>query len=482
MIHSKVKKNYILNTVYQVMALAFPLLLTPYLSRTIGSEGLGQYSYYFSYASYFVLFSVLGIPNYGNRTIAKAGNKIKDRTRFFLEIYAIQFILSFSVVIVYGVIVHIAFKDNTIAWVFIIYVIAFCFDITWLFTGMEKFKVTVARNFVIKLFTLIFVFIFVKDNTDVFIYAFVYSVGTLIANCVMFPEAVKDLDIKKDISLELKKHVKPILIMFIPFLSVRIYQMMDKVMLGLISQINEVGFYAGSEKILNIPMIFVTSLGTVMIPRISNIVNSMHNSESDSYMHKSILFVMFISSSMCLGIVAVADVFVPVFFGTGFEKCIILLTILMPSCLFMAFANVIRTQYLIPHEMDWQFAVSLLMGAIINLVMNLILIPKHASVGAAFGTLITEIVVCVCQCFWVRKKIPLLKYLFDSLFFIVSGLIMCIIVRNVSIFIKSDYIQLFVKILMGIFIYFFVLVFLYVMHFCYKKVKLFLCHNENNKG
>ncbi|MCM1155764.1 MAG: flippase [Roseburia sp.] len=454
-------RNYILNSSYQILVMLVPLIMTPYLTRTLGSEGLGKYAYYYSYAYYFTLFSMLGIPNYGNRAIAKVSQDESQRTQMFLEIYKLQAIIAIGITVLYSIFVHLFLKDDRIAWMLLGYVLAYIFDISWFFFGMEQFKVTLIRNFIIKAITIICVLILVKSEEDVYKYALITSVGTFIANIILFPKARKLLDVSSYNKIRAGKHIKRILILFIPYIAVSVYTVMDKVMLGAMTQMSEVGFYESSERIIKVPLVFVTSLGTVMMPRISNLLSLDEKEKSDNYLSKSIIFIMFLAGSMCFGIVAIADIFVPVFFGDGFEKCINILTILMPSCIFLAFANVIRTQYLLPHEMDQQYVIALLMGAITNLGLNLLLIPRYASIGASIGTLVTEAVVCFFQCFSVRKYIPLKKYIYESALFVIAGILMSIIIRMIRIDVDALFIVLAIKILLGVIIYFAILAFLY---------------------
>lgn len=461
--HNNLMKNYILNSLYQVLVIMIPLIMTPYLTRTLGSEGLGKYAYYYSYAYYFTLFSMLGIPNYGNRTIAKVSRNRGQRAKVFWEIYKLQIASALCTIVIYSAFVHYFLKDNRIAWMLWGYVFAYVFDISWFFFGMEQFKVTLVRNFMIKIITIFFVLIMVESENDVYKYALITSIGTLFANLILFPKAKAFLTAPNRSEIRSGKHIKRILILFIPCLAVSIYTVMDKIMLGTMTQMNEVGFYESSERIIKLPLVFVTSLGTVMLPRISNLLSLNEKEKSDNYLYKSIIFMMFLSNSMCFGIVAVADVFVPVFFGSGFEECISILTILMPSCIFLAFANVIRTQYLLPHEMDRQYVFALLMGAVTNLGLNLLLIPRYASVGASIGTLITEIIVCFFQCFSVRQYISLKKYVGCSIPFVLSGMLMSIIIRSIKFHMGNLYVVLIIKVLFGILIYFFILFILYAL-------------------
>ena len=201
-------------------------------------------------------------------------------------------------------------------------------------------------------------------------------------------------------------------------------------MLGAISGMKEVGYYESSERVLHIPLALVTSLEGVMLPRISSLMNAKRPVKGEKfYIYRSILFLMFATSALSFGLMGIADEFVPLFFGKGFDECVSILRILLPCCLFQAFASVIRTQYLLPHGMDIQYASILLLGAICNVILNAVLIPHFAAFGAGAATLITEMLVCVGHCFIVRKELPLVKYIAASFPFIGGGMVMFVILR-----------------------------------------------------
>ena len=225
-------------------------------------------------------------------------------------------------------------------------------------------------------------------------------------------------------------------------------------MLGVMSDYAQVGFYESSEKLINIPMAFITALGTVMLPRMTYLVAN-REEKSEKTLELSIVFAMLLSSSLCFGIMAVSDIFVPIFFGEGYETCITLLVILLPSCLFLAFANVVRTQYLLPHKMDKVYIKSAFIGAAINLVINSLLIPYWGSIGAALGTLVAEMSVCVYQCFHCRLYIPMKQYVRKVFPMIINGFLMFLIIRYINLPIGNNYILLLVKICAGAIIYIF---------------------------
>jgi O-antigen/teichoic acid export membrane protein len=255
-----------------------------------------------------------------------------------------------------------------------------------------------------------------------------------------------------------KSHVKPNLILFLPTIAVSIYRTMDKIMLGAMANDAELGYYHVCDNIILVPLALITALGTVMLPRMSNMISQNgFDEKSHKLFDYSITFTMFFSTSICMGIMTVAKEFVLVFFGRGYEKCIILFFIILPSCIFMAFANVIRTQYLLPQKMDKQYIVSLFTGAGVNLTLNIILIPHMASVGAAIGTLTAEIVVCIIQAAYVFEEARIGKNIINAIPYVISGIMMFFALYNYVVPVENTIVALLLKIVMGGVLYLFVL-------------------------
>ena len=443
------KKNFIYNAVYQILLIILPFITVPYVSRVLGSDGVGIYSYTYSIVYYFMLISMLGINNYGNRTIAKVKENKLKLSKTFISIYAIQIFMNILMVLLY--LLYIKIFDVSyykIAFIQIIALLSCLFDVNWFFFGLEKFKLTVTRNIVIKILSFGAILLFVKSSDDLWIYTLIMSLSTFISTIILIPFLLKEVTFVKVKFEDIIKNIKPIVILFIPLLAVSLYKIMDKIMLGSMSIINEVGYYEQSEKIINIPMGLITALGTVMLPRISNLVEKGDEIAISNYMDKSINFAMFMASPICFGLMAISNTFIPVFLGDDFYKSSILIYFLAPTILFISFANVIRTQYLIPREKDKIFITSVLGGACINLVLNYILIRKMQSIGACIGTIAAELFVMFYQTYSIRKKIPVKKYLTDSGIYLYKGLIMFLIVFMIG---KIN-INIYIKIIMQIFI------------------------------
>ncbi len=449
-----IRLNFIFNSIFQLSSVLVPIVTLPYLTRTLRATGMGEYSYAYSVAYYFYLFIRLGLHNYGSRTIAYVRDDRTILSKTFWEIYIFQFIMGIIMTLIYVGYCTIFAPNATLAYIFILVVLSGGIDLTWVLYGLEEFKIASIRDVAIKLLTTICIFVFVNSEGDVWKYTLIYSCGFLIS------QITSVLIVSRRIQFIIPKyrnvllHIKPNCLLFLPTIAVSIYKTMDKIMLGSMTNVEELGYYHSSENIIMVPMALITALGTVMLPRMSNLLakDEASKKEAKAIFDKSIVFAMFISTSICIGIMTVAPEFVPLFFGKGFEKCIHLFKIILPSCIFLAFANVIRTQYLLPRKKDLVYLFSLITGAVVNVVLNLILIPNYASIGAAIGTLVAEMVVCVFQSAAVYKEANIGKNIVDSIPYIVSGVAMYFPFNGYTPMINNAWMALFVKIIIcGVF-------------------------------
>ncbi|MBR2081510.1 MAG: flippase [Elusimicrobiaceae bacterium] len=429
---ASVKVNFIYNVLYELLSIVVPLATTPYLARVLGPDGLGEYSYAYAIAYYFVLFMQLGIKNYGTREIAKYQHKIEERSRIFWELVTVQGIFSVLAVIIYGWYSLALSSNRMMSLLLLPYIFSGALDITWCFSGMEDFKTIIGRSTLVKILTTIAIFLWVKSSEDITKYACVMSFGMFFSQLLLWPFLSKYIKCTPIRIKMLFKHLKPLFILFIPLLAVSIYKMMDKIMLGYMTDMTQVGFYESSERVLVIPLALITSLGTVMLPHMANLYATDDTKRVTEVFEKSIYFAMFLATSMGFGLMAVSKTFVPWFYGPDFTICITLFHILLPSSMFLAFANVIRTQHLIPLERDKEYVSSIIAGAIVNVLFNLLLIPSLGAIGAAIGTLCAEITVCVLQVVMAWREKSLGKYITWSLPFILSGMVMYLLISNVQ--------------------------------------------------
>lgn len=435
---------------YHLLAISLPLITTPYISRVLGPEKIGAYSYYYSIAHYFVIVIMLGLANYGNRSIAITRDNKESLNQTFSEIFIMQSITFFIGLCLY-IGCGIFLKETRLAFIMGIYIFSALFDISWLYQGLELFKFLTLRSTCIKLISCALIFIFIKTTNDFYLYSIIMTTSIFTNQIVLWFSLNKYARFKKVSFRNVLRHFMPNLILFIPVAAISIYKIMDKIMLGVMSNMTEVGFYESSEKLILVPMAIITSLGTVMLPRMSYLF--CNKSESlTTYIIKSTIFAAFFSSSICFGIMGVATEFVPLFFGKGYEKCVTLFYILLPSCIFLAFANVIRTQFLLPAKKDSIYIYSVCIGAFVNLILNAALIPLFNSIGAAIGTFFAELSVCIYQFFMSREYLPIKVMLVQSIPFVFTGLMMFLLLLPANVH-SGLFLVLISKICFGAFIY-----------------------------
>ena len=444
------QKNFLYNVLYQILLVILPLITAPYISRTLGATAVGVYSYTYSVAYYFLLIAMLGIGNHGNRSVAAVRDDREKLNKTFSSIYSLQ-VMTFSIAtLAYAFYLVLFVKDNRlIVLLQLIYVTSGLFDIGWLFFGLEQFKLTVARNTLIKISTVVLMFVFVHKPSDLWKYTLIMSAGTLFSQAYLWLYVKKYVSFKKCSVKEIASNIKPVLILFIPVLAYSIYKVMDKIMLGNMSSYDQVGFYNNAEKIVNIPMGIITALGTVMLPRMSNIVANGDKKREDDYIRISAKLVTLLSSAIAFGLMGVSSVLAPVFFGDEFIACGEIIRLLSVTVFFIAWANVIRTQYLIPNKRDSIYLTSTMVGAILNLIINWMLIPKYQANGAAFGTIVAEFSVMIVQMVAVKNELPRRKYIMSYSPILIIGLIMEVLVDRIGIKLGVSVSTLAIQILAG---------------------------------
>ena len=444
------KKNLSFQTAYQLLATMLPLITSPYLSRVLGAEQLGVFSYTNSVVQYFVLFAMLGTVNYGTRSIAGCKENHEKCAEVFWNIYVLQVITSSIMTLFYLIyLLFICKRHQLIAILQLIQIINCMLDINWLFFGLEEFKLTVTRNFIVKAITFGALFVLVKSDKDLWIYTLLMGGSTLISQFFLWSK-VPTWCRKKNINWRsVLGTIKPNIALFIPLLAMSVYHIMDKTMLGILSTDIQSGYYYNADKLINIPLTIIAGFGTVLLPRITNLIESQKREQAEMMLTVSIEGVLLVATAMAFGIAAISNEFVPFFFGSGFKNCISVTIVLSPVLIVKGLSNTIRTEFLIPYHLENKLTVSVLIGAVINLLFNYLLIPKWGAVGAAFGTLIAEISSCVVQSLYIRNSMQMGKIGIEGIGYCLCGMLMFGIVRVIAHFFQYGLISIIIEILVG---------------------------------
>lgn len=470
-----ISKNYLYNLFYQILTLILPFITTPYLARALGAEAIGIYSYTLSIATYFVLFGTLGTFMYGQREVAYVQNDKEKRSIVFWEIVLLR-IITMIISITIFLFTYANYGDYKIYYrILIIELISQCIDISWFFHGLEEFKKTVTRNAIVKIIFIVCIFIFVKTPEDLVKYILIVTASNLLGNLSLWlylPKYINKIKIK---NLKVFRHLKPTIMLFIPQIAMQIYTVLDRTMIGyIIEDKAEVGFYEQAQKIVKLLLTIVTSLGTVMVPRMASTYAKGDNEQLKKYMYNSFRFVFILAFPIMAGLLLVSSEFVPIFFGEGYERVIILINVILPIILFIGLSNILGTQYLLPTKKQKQFTISVTIGAIVNFILNLFAIKKYGALGASITTTIAEFVVAAIQFYFVRDIIKIKSVLKLSKNYVLSTIIMFVVVYFTGMIIKLDGVILIItKIIEGCIIYA-VMLFILKDEFCYQiKDKVF---------
>lgn len=450
-----ITKNYLYNMSYQILKIIVPLVTTPYLSRTLGAEAIGIYSYTLSVVTYFILFGTLGISLYGQREIAYVQDNKKERSKIFWEINLLRFItVLFSLIIFY-----LSFcrcnKYEFYYKILILELISNIVDISWYFQGMEEFKKTVIRNTVIKLISVLCIFIIIKNSTDLYKYFIIYVLSNFLGNVSLWlylPKYIQRISMRE---IKIWRHLKPTISLFIPQIAIQVYTVLDKTMIGaMIEEKDETGFYEQAEKIVKVLLTIITSLGTVMLSRVANTFAIGNKEQIKLYIKRSFNIVYFLAFPMIFGIISISNQFVPIFFGMGYDKVKLLIKVLSPIILIIGLSNVVGNQLLITTKRHKEYTVSVFLGAGVNLILNLILIKFIKSIGASIATVIAELVVTITQLYFIKKDINVKEIIKNSINYFMAGIIMfliCLIVKRIII---VDIISILIQVILGALTYF----------------------------
>lgn len=443
-------KNYIYNLGYQVILLVVPVIVSPYISRVLGAELIGAYSFTQSIVSYFILLGSFGINMYGQREIAYVQDDKGKRSQVFWEILILRGVTIGCSLLFYLVMVRIYGKYSGLFLIQSIDILAVAVDITWFFQGIEQFKAIIIRNVVVRVLSVISVFIFVKTSKDLALYVAIMTISIFIGNISLWSYAHDYIDKIEIRKLSAFKHFRGSIQLFLPQVAIQIYLVLDKTMLGFMTPTTiENGYYEQAQKVVKMLLAVVTSLGMVMASRIAVLYAKEQITKIKEYIVNSFRLVFFLGVPMLLGLIVVADSFVPLFFGPGYTKTIILIKILSILILFIGLSNVVGNQLLIPTGAQKIVTYTVLAGAILNIILNRILIPSHFSIGAAVASVITEGVITLYQFYCIKDIVHIKEILKMSRRYLMSGGIMFFVLKYVGRYVGIEMVSLVIQVLIG---------------------------------
>ena len=454
-IHSdSVKKNFLYQSSYQLLSLVLPLITAPYISRVLGAAGTGVYSYASSILYYFMIAANLGITNYGNREIASNLNNKGNLSRSFWSIFFCHAFFSILSTIAYYAYVFAFVKEYRVVFLWqSIQMFATLFDITWFFSGIQIFKVTVLRNFVVRLLTVVSIFVFIKTSDDIWKYLAILAIGNFIGQISVWTQLRKYISFERVSVKSIIKHIIPMLVLFVPVIAISIYRYMDKIMIPYFSNMTELGLYENSEKIVSLPLTIITTVGVVMLPKMSALASNGNSIERDRYINYAMKYSLVMAFGIAGGLFGISDIFAPLFFGEEFRRSGELISLLAVTILFLTWSNSIRSQYLIPNKKDSAFIVAAFSGAGVNLLLNVFLISRLGAKGAVYATIAAEFVVAIIHTLYSYKELKFVTIIKSSFVLVVPAIIMGFFVRTIGLLLGEHYSTLVLQIVLGALLY-----------------------------
>ena len=459
----QILKNFLYNVSYQILVLLLPLITVPYVSNVLGAKGIGDYAFTFANTQYFILFGMIGVTLYGNRQIAYVRNNKEKLKNTFYSIYLVQ-LSTMTISSILFLIFTFIFNEGLYRLLYLVQginVLASLIDISWLFMGLEQFKKTVVRNSLVKLISFASIFIFVKDIDDLVKYTLILALANFLGNLTFWfyvPSSVGLINIKIE---KISIHIRAAIALFIPQIAIQVYLLLSRTLLGIFTDTVQVGYYENSQKLVKIALAIATSIGTVMMPKISNTVATGDMDKVKYYIKNSFFFINFISIPLTFGLLGITKELSPWFFGKEFEGIDILVIISSVIIISISWANVFGDQLLVPLNKIKEFTFSVTVGAIVNLVLNLILLKSMGSIGASITTVLAEITVTATQMYILRKFLNIKELVKSIIIFFPAAIIMFVIVRAIGGYMGAGLLTNIVQVLVGAFIYLIVLILLF---------------------
>ena len=426
--NKKTIKNYIYNLIQQVLLVISPFITIPFLSRSLGAEGIGTYSYAFALTNYFTLIATLGCDVYGRREISYVKNSLENRSKKFWSIQIIKIVCTTLVSSIY-IIFSFNNANKVLLLILMFHLINVPLNIGWFYQGIEKFKKITIRTIFLKIAELLFVVFCIHSKNDLIKYTFGSSFINFLAFFVLWLDIKNDVKFEKITFKDIKYDLKNCLQFFLPAIATSIYTLLDKTMLGnLTGSYIENGYYEQAQKINIVLLRVVLSLGLVLLPQIASAFKEGNKKQVNEFINKSGKYVFFISLPIAFGLICISDNFVKWFFGDGYDKVSELLKLSGFILIVQGLDDVFGMQYLVNVGRQKQYIISLFSGAAMNFIFNLILIPKFASVGAIIASFLGEFVIVLMQVYYVRNNINLKEFFKQSKNYLIASLVMLIVI------------------------------------------------------
>lgn len=429
---ASIRKNFVYASIYKVLELALPLVTSPILSRRLGAESLGIYSYSYAIAALFTLVAELGSYRYGMREISKARLNKRKLNQTYSDIYFMHAINGLIVTVIYCLVIPFFWGGHPLVYILqSLCIISNALDNSFLYVGVEEMKPLTIRDTSIKIATFILIVVVIHESNDLIKYIVIMNACAIVCKLVALIYARKFVHFVIPDILNCKKHYKHMIILMVPAVSENLYQNVGKLLIGVFGTKTSVGYYELSTKAM-IPKNIVSTLGTVMCPNIARLFSEDKKEEAIRKFKRSLQISMITSYFAAFGIASVAPEFAPWFWGDGFDVCAPLMTGLAFTIPVWTVGEVIRNQYLLPTGKDNQYMSAFLIGVFANIVGCSLLIPFIGAMGAVLSMIFAELIMSIVQTVYIKKEVSIFHSLSSTFPYLIFASIMLLVTRVFS--------------------------------------------------
>lgn len=408
----KITKNYIYNVIFQLLTLIAPLFVSPFLTRVLGAEQLGVYSFVTSSANIIVTIGLLGTYNYGCQQVAYYRDDELKCSDVYRQIYSFRLILGIVISVAYFVVTTFEVDYRKYFIIYYTWVLSMIVDPSWFFVGQEEMKATALKNSAIKIITIVLIFAFVRNEMGLITYVGIMGGTALLCNLLLYSQ-LKHYHVNHHITVQnLKAHLNGSLTLFWPQVASLFYLQVDKIMLRyLSSDISNVSYYDYGEKIITVPFTLITTLSTVMMPRIANEYAKKNDQAVRELLIKAGGFSLILAMPMMVGMAVCANKLIPWYLGNSYSPSIMVIILLSPLILTNSLAGISGNQYLVATNQTNLLLKAYVSAAVCNVIINAATIPFFGSSGAAIATIISSTISVIIQYYYMHKQVGVKEYL-----------------------------------------------------------------------
>ena len=431
----------------------------PYVNRVLGAEYIGKVEYVNTVITYFLLFSALGIPMYGIREISKVRDNPTDKARTLFELLVILFVTStIAYILLFGIFYHLDFFKNYQSIILVMSSMIFLTNVgaEWYFQGIEDQLYITIRYIGVRVLMVILMFLYIKSPDDYHIYAFcivLTTCGANILNLFVLSKVIYKERAGLLANLNIRKHIKPVLTIFVATISVNIYLQLDYLLIGSLTSDKYVGYYSIANKMVRFVISFIVVIGAVMLPRLSFLFQN-DKEQYFIYLRKTFTFLALISLPFAIYFLVFAKPIINLIAGDEFDPSVLTMRLISPLCLIVSMAYFLGFLILYPQNREKIYTIATVVSAVFSILVNFYAINRFQHNGAAVVGVLAEFLAVVIMYAHIRKT-SILTNIFDRNFFkiLFSGLAMFLIAIPANLFFGDSLIQFAAATLVSWFIY-----------------------------